>query len=289
MSFFVAVVDRISRNVIAWSKGRAARSPDLVSRFVLRRPGLRPANLLRLFLFLAGLGSCPAQTYLFTTLAGVPGISGDVDGPGGSSNFRGPRGLAVDGGGNVIVADTLNHTIRKITPEGAVSTLAGAPGQKGSADGVGFAARFDTPTSVAADPAGNLYVADSGNRTVRKISSANVVTTIAGKPNTLSLTQVDGAGSSALFAIPSGLAVDPQGAVLVTDLHTIRRVTANGVVATIAGMWELAPYVFNHPISSGTTDGVGQAARFNLPAGVAIDRGGVVMVADTENHLIRKI
>ncbi len=144
-----------------------------------------------------------------STLAGSPGQSGSADGTGGAARFNDPLGVAVDGAGNAYVADTFNDTIRMITPAGVVTTLAGAPGQRGSADGTGSAARFAYPEGVAVDGAGNVYVADSANDTIRMITPAGVVTTLAGSPGQYG--SADGTGSAARFVGPEGVAVDGAG------------------------------------------------------------------------------
>ena len=115
-----------------------------------------------------------------TTLAGSPGQSGSSDGTGSNARFYYPSGVAVDSTGNVYVADNYNSTIRKVTPAGVVTTLAGSPRQTGTNDGVGSNARFNSPYGVAVDSAGNVYVADTGNSTIRKVTPAGVVTTLAG-------------------------------------------------------------------------------------------------------------
>src|SRR6266487_3128445 len=132
-------------------------------------------------LLLAGsLGAQSVYTpYTFTTLAGQASI-GSADGTGSAARFYFPQGVATDTSGNVYVADTFNYTIRKITPAGVVTTLAGLAGFPGSADGTGSAARFSSPIGVATDSSGNVYVADSGNNTIRQITPAGVVTTLAG-------------------------------------------------------------------------------------------------------------
>lgn len=242
--------------------------------------GTRLARMLLPVLLAAGCDSAPAQTYVFTTLASNLGTS---------SRLNQPCGLAIDRDGSVIVADTGNHAIRRISSNGLISTIAGVIGQRGNADGLGSVARFSRPTSVAVDSAGFIYIADSDNQTVRRITPEGVVTTVAGRANPFPSPMVDGAGSLALFAIPNGLAVDGNGVAFVTDVHTVRRVSQSGVVVTIAGMWEMPPYIFNHPVSSGNADGMGQAARFNLPSGLALDRQGNLIVADSNNHLIRRI
>ena len=117
--------------------------------------------------------------------------------------------MAVDGSGSVYIADSDNNTIRKITPAGVVSTFAGSAGNRGSADGSGGVARFSGPNGVAVDGSGNVYVADGGNRTIRKITPAGFVSTLAGSAGNSGYT--DGTGSAAQFAYPSGLAVDGSG------------------------------------------------------------------------------
>ncbi len=214
---------------------------------------------------------------VLTTLAG--GSQGSSDGTGSQAQFYIPKGVAVDGAGNVYVADTFNDTIREITPAGVVTTLAGTPGKAGSTDGTGSAALFDWPTGVAVDVEGNVYVADDLNSTIRKITPAGVVTTLAGSAGTYG--SKDGTGGQAQFSGPTGVAVDLQGDVYVADQgnDTIREITPAGVVTTLAGT----------PGKTGSTDGTGSAALFNGPAGVAVDPQGNVYVADTSNDTIRKI
>ncbi len=214
-----------------------------------------------------------------TTLAGQAGVAGSADGTGTGAQFDQPGGVAVDGAGNVYVADSTNQTIRKVTPGGVVTTLAGQAGVSGSADGTGSAAQFNYPGGVAVDGWGNVYVADTQNSTIRKITPGGVVTTLAGKAGVHGV--ANGTGSAARFWGPVGVAVDDAGNVFVADTfnNTIRKVTPGGVVTTLAG---LAP-------NSGSTDGTGSAARFNNPDGVAVDASANVYVADTWNHTIRKI
>ncbi|HWK06764.1 MAG TPA: NHL repeat-containing protein [Puia sp.] len=212
---------------------------------------------------------------LTLTLAGN-GSVGAADGAVTAASFNFPGGVATDISGNVYVADSYNNTIRKITPAGAVATLAGS-GAAGAADGTGTAASFNSPEGVAADALGNVYVADTHNNTIRKITAAGVVTTFAGSgfPGA-----VDGAGPAASFNFPTGVAADASGMVYVADRlnHKIRKITPAGVVTTLAGSG-----------SAGAADGAGAAASFNLPAGVASDALGNVYVADQFNHKIRKI
>jgi sugar lactone lactonase YvrE len=150
-----------------------------------------------------------------TTLAGS--TDGFADGVGAAAQFNFPFGVAVDAAGNVYVADTDNHSIRKITLAGEVSTLAGS-GYPGNADGPGGFARFGYPLRVAVDAAGNLYVADTGNNRIRKISPAGAVTTLAGSNEGF----VDGVGAAAQFSQPNGVAVDAAGNVYVADTNNQR-------------------------------------------------------------------
>jgi hypothetical protein len=158
-----------------------------------------------------------------TTLAGLAGSTGSADGTGSAARFTEPYGVAVDSAGNVYVADTYNHTIRKVTPAGVVTTLAGLARSIGSADGTGSAARFFYPYGVAVDSGGNVYVADSYNNTIRKVTPAGVVTTLAGLAG--SPGSADGTGSAARFTHPFGVAVDSAGNFYVADRdnHTIRK------------------------------------------------------------------
>src|SRR6266540_4359809 len=162
--------------------------------------------------------------------------------------FLDPNGVAADASGNVYVADTLNCTIRKITPAGAVSTLAGSAGSCGRVDATGTAARFDSPMAVAVDTLGNLYVADYGSDSIRKITPAGTVTKLAGG----TWGSADGPGSAAQFYSPMGVAVDASGNVYVADTnnYTIRKITSDGVVSTLAGTAGV----------TGSADGVGAAA-----------------------------
>jgi sugar lactone lactonase YvrE len=214
-----------------------------------------------------------------STLAGLAGVSGSVDGTADAARFNQPQGIAVDTGGNVYVGDTGNNTIRKINPAGMVSTLAGLAGVAGSSNGIGSGALFSQPAGVALDSSTNLYVADYGNSTLRKITPAGSVSTLAGSPGDVGTN--NGTGAGAQFYLPQGVAVDGSGNIYVADSanHAIRKVTSGGSVTTLAG--SLGNF--------GTNNGTGANAQFDEPAGVAVDTNGNVYVADTLNHTVRKV
>lgn len=193
--------------------------------------------------------------YAFTNFAGIPGVSGTNDGASSAARFDLPWGVAVDSADNVYVTEYYNHTIRKITPSGVVTTLAGSPGEQGFVDGIGSAARFSTPTSVAVDTNGILYVADAFNGAIRKITAAGAVTTLATG-----------------FSLPAGVAVDTHTNVYVADQWnaTVLKILPSRTVTTLAGS----------PGQTGTNDGIGSAAHFNQPIGVAVDSAGNVYASD---------
>jgi hypothetical protein len=210
-----------------------------------------------------------------TTLAGKVDVAGSTDGTGSSARFSGALGVATDANGNVYVADQVSNTIRKITPAGVVTTLAGLADAEGNTDGTGSTARFNFPAGVATDASGNVYVADTNNQVVRKITPMGVVTTFAGSGQ---FGSEDGAGTAAAFLYPEGIATDGSGNVYVAERNqVIRRITPAGVVTTVGGA----------PGLTGGADGTGSAARFNHPIGLATDAAGNVYVADALNHSIR--
>lgn len=217
---------------------------------------------------------------LVTTLAGQPGIAGGLNGTNGNALFSSPEGVAVDAAGNVFVADAGNDAIRRITPQGVVTTVAGRVGISGSADGASGTNTFSSPGNLTIDSAGNLYVVDTQNHTVRTISPAGDVATLAGAPPA-SPGAVDGPADQATFSSPQAIALDSATNLWVADTfaHLIRKITPDGVVSTIAGTNKV----------SGTNDGVGNTARFNQPRGLAFDTNGNLYVADTVNSVIRRL
>ncbi|WP_412850404.1 T9SS type A sorting domain-containing protein [Chryseobacterium sp. PMSZPI] len=266
------------------------------------------------------------QAQTVTTFAGS-GIQGNTDGTGMAAQFSNPMGICKDAAGNLYVADTGNSRIRKITPEGQVTTLAGS-GTYGNADGTGTAAQFNRPTGITVDNAGNLYVVDSASGRIRKITPQGQVSTLAGNY----YGYAEGTGTAALFNRPEGIAVDTAGNLYVADMdnNRIRKITPQGQVTTLAGGTHgsadgpgtTAQFINPHAITidtagnlyltdsgyarirkitpqglvttlagstQGYADGVGTAAQFFSPTGITSDTNGNIYVADTYNYRIRKI
>ena len=211
-----------------------------------------------------------------TPVAGGGAGPGTVDGVGSQAGFRVPQGIGADTSGHLYVAD--GFTIRKITLDGgSVSTMAGNPKLNGIADGTGAAARFGGVIGIAVDGEGNIFATDDGDFTIRKITSAGVVTTIAGSPGTFGY--ADGTGLSALFYAPEGIAVDGNDNLYVTVAdNTIRKITSAGVVTTLAGKDGM----------TGSADGLGAGALFNGSVGIAVYSAGDLFVADSFNNTIRE-
>ncbi len=195
-----------------------------------------------------------------TTFAGAAGLIGAKDGTGQSALFFQPAGLVIDPSGNLFVADYANGMIRKVTASGVVTTYAGQTPHVGHTDGPAAQASFCYPFGIVADTAGNLYVSDTFNYVIRKITPDGSVATVAGIPGTAGFT--NGAASVATFSYPQGIAIDASGNLYVTDLlsEVVRKVTPAGAVSTFAG----AP---------GLTG-------FNQLAGVAVDTTGNVYMTD---------
>jgi hypothetical protein len=217
-----------------------------------------------------------------STLAGPAHSFGTDDGPFPGNRFNTPTGVTADADGNLYVADSVNNTIREVGPDGSTITIAGLPGFGGSSDGVGSNARFSQPTGLTADSVGNLYVADFQNSTIRKMtydSDANewTVTTLAGSARNPGY--ANGPGTNALFNGPIAVAVDGAGNIFVSDYsnQVVRVITSSGQVSNYAGS----------PGHAGFGDGAN--AFFNYPVGLAVDSFNNVVVADSQNQLIRRI
>lgn len=263
-----------------------------------------------------------APSGVVTTLAGSPGLSGTADGTGAAARFRVLKGIAIDASGNVYAVD--DSAIRKITPGGTVTTLAGTPGVTGDADGSGMAARFNHPWGIASDAAGNLYVADSENYLIRKVTPAGVVTTFAGTRGMRGT--ANGTGATATFLGPQGIAIDPSGNLYVTDWYGppapnipqgstfIRKIAAGGTVSTMAGNFnsDVAPALLLDTFaiaadasgnvylaagrsvrkvsSSGALSTIaGPTDTFDSLQGIAIDGVGNLVVSDTSANAIDKV
>lgn len=260
----------------------------------------------------------PAQkTVTVSNFAGA-GSAGKANGQGDAASFSNPTGVAADLNGNVYVADHGNFMVRKITADGTVSTFAG-DGSDGSANGPALTSSFNSPFAIAVDPSGNVFVTDQGNLQIREISAGGTVSIFAGSGLSGS---ANGAGTAASFSSlqgitsdatgdlyvtdgdgvrkitpagvvstivpvvgssleqPAGIAVDTTGNIYVSDPghNLIRKITSKGVISTLAGNGKI-----------GHADGVGLGASFNSPAGLAIDAGGNLYVADKNNKLIRMV
>lgn len=229
---------------------------------------------------IAGVASafCPVSVYgRVLTLAGSAATSGSADGAGALARFLNPWGLCVDSEGTLYVADTGNHTLRKVSIEGVVTTWVGSAGISGTSDGTGSAARFCHPMGLSIDSEGTVYVADQGNHAIRKVSPDGVVTTLAGLPGTLG--SDDGIGSTARFSSPTGVLALGSGTLLITDggNHTLRSWSADSGVSTLAGVAG----------SLGWSNGTGTAARFCYPYALASDGADGAVIADLGNNMVR--
>jgi sugar lactone lactonase YvrE len=226
-----------------------------------------------------------AVTATVTTFAGN-GNTGYADGSGTSALFNNPQGITADNNNNLYVSDSYNNYVRKITPAGLTSTVAGN-GTLGYLDGNASSAQFYSPNGIVADAQGNLYVSDFGNNVIRKITPAGVVSTYAGNGTASYRNGAANASylksttdSLAEFNNPQGLAIDAQGNIYVADKgnNVIRKILTTGRVITIAGTR-----------TPGYINATDELAYFNKPSGVAVDAQGNVYVADQGNSAIRKI
>lgn len=230
--------------------------------------------------------------YIFSTYAGAAGTPGIADGPSLQARFNRPWGLVLDAGGNLYVADAANHTVRKITPAGHVTTVAGKSTVAGYSDGPASDALFGSnptgstqpslgptgPLGLGLDLAGHLYVTDTDIHVLRKIAPTGLVSTHAGVPNALGAT--DGPATAAQFKVPLALTALPDGTVFVADTfnHTIRRISSTGTVTTIAGQAGVPGYV--------ETSGTG--GLFLHPSAIAAGANGELYVADA-NNIVRRL
>lgn len=218
---------------------------------------------------------------VLTSLAGTAWASGSTNGTGSSARFSSINGIVVDGTGNVFVADRDNQLIRKITSAGVVTTFAGSASMTGTTDATGGAARFNTPSGITRATNGDIFIADTNNYTIRKITTGAVVTTVNGFAGAGDGTTNGAALTAAKFTNPSHLVVNSSGIIYVADTgnHLIRAISTSGVVSTLAGSAGV----------SGYTNATGTSAKFSNPNGVAVDSLGNIFVADIDNNAIRKI
>lgn len=224
------------------------------------------------------------QTPFIRTIAGTPGKSGHKDAVQQDAMFNEPWGVTVDKDGNAYVTDTLNHCIRKITPAFVVTTIAGTPGASGHKDGAGKTAQFSEPKGIAISPNGDIYVCDTGNHCIRKVSASGVVSTFAGVP--ASPGYKNGPGTVAQFDTPIGIAYNPDGALYVSDFGNdrIRLISRAGVVSNFAGAEPPSP-----PATPQLLDGPGAFALLDGPQGILVDANKDLFVAEEGNHALRKI
>ena len=220
------------------------------------------------------IGKCTAGGLTQVSTVAGNGVEGYKDGLGKAAFLNRPFGLDDDGAGNLYVADRHNHRVRRVAANGATTTYAGN-GFAGWADGAKANAQFNYPSDVAVAADGAMHLADTNNHRIRTISKSGVVSTLAGGTPGFA----DGKGAGARMAYPYSVAVNGAGIVYVADYNNnrVRKVEADGTVSTLAGS------------TLGFADGLGAAARFNHPIGVAVDAAGNVLVADYSNHRIRKV
>lgn len=217
------------------------------------------------------------DSFELVTVSGSQALAGHFDGVNSIAKFNKPHGMIFDLDGNLLIADRNNHRIRKMSPDGTVTTLTGT-GIAGNQDGDKSIAQFNQPSDLAIDSLGNIFVADYGSNLIRKIDTSGMVTTFAGDPN--STTLLDGQGSLAKFRNPIALAIDANDNLYVSDYNNnaIRQITPSAQVSTLVGS-----------VTAGYLDASGLAARFNRPWGLALSPSGDLFVADSSNHRIRKI
>jgi uncharacterized protein (TIGR03437 family) len=218
---------------------------------------------------------------IISTVAGNDGFgfSGD-GGPAISASFAYPSGVAVDASGSLFIADTFNCRIRKVSTSGIISTVAGNGNGGFSGDGgLATSAELYNPGGIAVDASGNLFIADTDNRRIRKVSTSGIISTVAGNGNSGSSGD-GGQATSAALAGPAGIAVDASGNLFIADYNRVRKVSTSGIIATVAG---------NGNFDFSGDGGPATGAVLNQPEGVATDASGNLFIADTQNERIRKV
>ena len=244
---------------------------------------------------LVGLLAAPAPTGTAVSAAAVGSaldittVAGDGEvafrgdgGPAVSAALGRPRGMAFDGKGNLFLADADNHRIRRVSPGGTVTTVAGTGvAGFGGDGGPATAAQLSSPFAVAVDPSGNLIIADSSNHRVRRVDASGTIMTIAGT-GVAGFSGDGGPATAAELNLPRGLGVDPTGNIVIADSNNnrVRRVDASGMIATVAG---------TGPAAFGGDGGPATSAQLSFPRSIAFDRAGAMLVVDTHNNRVRKI
>ncbi|HYK89535.1 MAG TPA: hypothetical protein VE398_12240, partial [Acidobacteriota bacterium] len=209
------------------------------------------------------------------------GFGGD-GGKATSASLSGPKGIATDSAGNLFIADTLNNRIRKVTPGGIISTVAGiGPAGFGGDGGPATSAQLSGPVGITVDPGGNLYIADTSNSRIRKVTPAGIITTVAGS-GTYGYSGDGGLAISAQVSYPNGVAVDTAGNLFIADtpIHRVRKVTPDGVIRTVAG---------NGAFGYAGDGRAATSAEMRFPSGLVIDSAGNLIISDTSNDRIRKV
>ena len=213
-----------------------------------------------------------AATGDISTVAGTgtAGVSGD-GGAATSAKLNFPIGVAVDSSGNIFIADSQNHRIRKVDTSGNLSTVAGTTIGFSGDGGAATSAQLFPPLSVAVDTSGNLFIADRGNNPIRKVDTSGNISTVAGSGTGGAFSGDGGLATSARLNFPTGVAVDASGNLFIADRSNdrIRKVDTSGNISTVAG--------------------TGLSSVLQEPQGVAVDPSGNIFIADTSNHRIRKV
>ncbi len=219
---------------------------------------------------------------ILSTFAGTtPGFAGD-GAPADQALLNQPRGMALMGDGTVLVADSSNHRVRRVAPNGIITTVVGdgTPAFFGDG-GAAFAAQLDTPTDVLGAPDGGYWIADSGNNRIRRVAPDGTITTFAGSGSGPGLGGDGGPATAARLSGPRELSLMPDGAVLIVDTgnHRLRRVGTDGIITTVAGTTQ----------GRGGDGGPATAAQLSAPTGAAVMPDGGMLIADTGNNVVRRI
>jgi YD repeat-containing protein len=225
-----------------------------------------------------------------TVVAGTSGRSGSFSGDGGpatKASLYFPTGVAIDSAGNIFIADTYNHRIRRVDTNGIITTIAGIGGvgpYGGGYSGDGgpaIEAKLNNPEGVAVDSAGNVYIADVGNNRIRQVNSSGIITTVAGNGQA-GFSGDKGAATNASLYYPNGVTVDSAGNIYISDSfnYRIRKVDTSGVITTAAG---------NGQRSYSGNNGPATKASLSFPTDVAVDSAGNFYIADLTDSRIRKV